>query len=153
MRNGINHMMKIEFFPAFWQAYCMAITNDNILEGFRGAGLVPHDLEVVMLKLNIKLRTPTPPAIEDLPWLSQTPSNTLELESQSTLVEQRIQKHIDSPPSSMVVAFEKLAKGVATIAHKLALVQKRNAELEATDEAATQRNRTKESDFKRKGLQ
>jgi hypothetical protein len=139
MRNRINHITKIEFLPAFQLAYRKTITKDNILGGFRGAGLVPHDPEVVISKLDVKLRTPSPPAIEDLPWLSQTPSNTLELGSQSTLVKQRIQRHIDSSPSSMVVAFEKLAKGAAIIAQKLVLAQKRVSELEAANQAATQR--------------
>jgi hypothetical protein len=47
--------------------------------------------------------------------------------------------HIDSSLTSIVVAFEKLAKGAAIIAHKLVLAQKRNAELEAANEAATRR--------------
>ena len=92
---------------------------------------------MVILKLDVKLRTPSPPAVEDLPWLSQTPSNTLELGSQSTLVKQRIQRHIDSSPSSIVVAFEKLAKGAAIIAQKLVLAQKRVSELKAANQAAT----------------
>jgi hypothetical protein len=60
-------MTKIKFLSAFQQAYRETITKGNILGGFQGARLVPHDLEVVLLKLNVKLRTPTPPAAEDLP--------------------------------------------------------------------------------------
>ena len=121
MRNGINHMTKTEFLPAFQQAYYKTITKDNILGGFRGAGLVSYNPKVVISKLDVKLRTPTPPAVEDLPWLSQTPSNTLELGSQSTLVKQRIERHMNSSPTSIVVALEKLAKGATIIAHKLVL--------------------------------
>ena len=121
IRNGINYMTKIEFLLAFQQAYSKTIIKDNILGGFQGAGLVPHDLEVVISKLNIKLRTPTPPTIENLPQLSQTLSNTLELGSQLTLVKQRIQRHIDSSLLSIVVTFKKLAKGAIIIAQKLVL--------------------------------
>ena len=39
----------------------------------------------------------------------------------------------------MVEAFEKVSKGAAIIAHKLALAQKRIAELEAANAAATRR--------------
>jgi hypothetical protein len=39
----------------------------------------------------------------------------------------------------MVKAFEKIVKGAAVIAHKLVLSQKRIAELEAANEAATRR--------------
>jgi hypothetical protein len=151
MRNGINHMTKIEFLPAFQQAYYKTITKDNILGGFRGSGLVPHDPEVVISKLDVKLRTPTPPALEDLPWLSQTPSNTLEIGSQSTLLKQRIQRHIDSSPSNMVVALEKLTKGAAIIAHKLVLSQKRISELEAANEAATRRRSHKRRRIQKEG--
>jgi hypothetical protein len=67
MRNRINYMTKIKFLPAFQQAYYKTIIKDNILGGFQGSRLVPHDLEVVISKLDVKLRTPTPPALEDLP--------------------------------------------------------------------------------------
>jgi hypothetical protein len=45
------------------------------------------------------------------------------------LVKARIQRHIDSSPTSMVEAFEKVSKGAAIIAHKLVLAQKEIAEL------------------------
>jgi hypothetical protein len=106
---------------------------------------------VVISKLDVKLRTPTPPALEDLPWLSQTPSNTLEIGSQSTLLKQRIQRHIDSSPSNMVVALEKLTKGAAIIAHKLVLSQKRISELEAANEAATRRRSHKRRRIQKEG--
>jgi hypothetical protein len=70
-------------------------------------------------------------------WQSQTPSNTLELGSQTTLVKQRIQRHVDSAPTPMVEAFEKVPKGPAIIAHMLVLAQKDIAELRAAHEAAT----------------
>jgi hypothetical protein len=54
-------------------------------------------------------------------------------------VKVRIQKHVDSLLTSIVEAFEKVLKGVAIIAHKLVLAQKEIAELQAANEAATQR--------------
>ena len=51
----------------------------------------------------------------------------------------RIQRHLDSSPTSIVEAFEKLTKGAAAVAHKLALAQKENAELRAANKAAIQR--------------
>jgi hypothetical protein len=44
-------------------------------------------------------------------------------------VNARIQRHIDSLPTSMVEALEKVSKGAAIIAHKLVLVQEEIAEL------------------------
>ena len=77
----INHITKVEFFLAFIAAYKESITAQNAQAGFRGAGLVPFNPQVVLLKLDIKLRTPTPsrPSIANSnPWVSQTPSNLAE---------------------------------------------------------------------------
>ena len=68
-------------------------------------------------------------SVNNEPWQSQTPSNTLELGSQSTLVKARIQRHIDSSLTSIVKAFKKVLKGAAIIAHKLVLAQQEIAEL------------------------
>jgi hypothetical protein len=98
--------------------------------------------------LDVKLRTPSPPLPNNQPWQSQTPSNTFKLGSQSTLVKARIQRHIDSSPTSIVEAFEKVSNGAAIIAHKLALAQWEIAELKAANEAATRRK-----SYKRKRVQ
>ncbi|KAF4456327.1 hypothetical protein F53441_1486 [Fusarium austroafricanum] len=59
---SINHISKTEFFPAFHAAYRATITENNIWGGFRGAGLAPLNPENIILKLDVQLRTPTPPA-------------------------------------------------------------------------------------------
>ena len=152
MRNQINHITKTEFLPCFIRAYNAAITSSNIQGGFRGAGLVPFDPQRVISSLDVKLRTPSPllPVNNEL-WQSQTPSNTLELGSQSTLVKTRIQRHIDSSPTSMVEAFEKVAKGAAIIAHKLVLAQQEITQLQAANEAATRRKSHKRKRVKKEG--
>jgi hypothetical protein len=82
------------------------------------------------MTLDVRLRTPSLPLpINNKPWQLQTPRNTLELGSQSTLVKTRIQRHVDSSPTYMVEAFEKVSKGAAIIAHKLVLAQKEIAGL------------------------
>ena len=67
MRNKINHITKTEFLPCFISAFKAAITKDNILGGFLGASLGPFDLEAVILKLNMRLRTLQQPTIKDSP--------------------------------------------------------------------------------------
>jgi hypothetical protein len=101
--------------------------------------LALFDPERVISTLDVKLRTPSPPLPNEQPWQSQTPSNTFELGSQSTLVKERMQRHVDCSPTSMLAAFEKVSKGAAIIAHKLALAQQEIAELKAANEAATRR--------------
>ena len=98
------------------------------------------------------MRTPSPQLpINNAPWQSQTPSNTLELGSQSTLVKTRIQRHADSSPTSIVEAFEKVLKGAAIIAHKLVLAQQEIAELRAANEAASRRKSHKRKRIQNEG--
>jgi hypothetical protein len=42
---------------------------------------VLHDLERVLLKLNVVLRTPTPALLEATPWESKTPATLKEIEA------------------------------------------------------------------------
>jgi hypothetical protein len=56
---------KEAFLPAFKAAFKKSMTKENICAGFRGAGLVPHNLEAVILKLDVVLHTLTPPKPED----------------------------------------------------------------------------------------
>jgi hypothetical protein len=62
VRAGTTHISKEDFFPAFLAAFQQTMTVQNIQGGFRGAGLVPHDPESVIARLDVKLRTPTPDA-------------------------------------------------------------------------------------------
>jgi hypothetical protein len=148
MRNKITHITKLEFLPCFKGTFDATITKDNIQGGFRGAGLVPFDPEAVISKLDVRLRTPPLPTVKDGPWQSQTPSNTLEFGSQSKLIQERIRRHIDSSPTYMVEAIKSLSKGAEMIAHSLVLMTKRNAELQAANEASTRRR-----SYKRKRVQ
>lgn len=152
MRVYINHITKTEFLPCFKAAFNTLVTKNNILGGFRGASLVPFDPEAVISKLEVRLRTPTPPTADDSAWESRTPSNTLEFGSQSKLIRKRIQRHIDSSPTSMVEALEKFTKGAEMMAHSMVLMTKRNAELQAADEAATRRKSHKRKRIQREGV-
>src|SRR6185437_12053000 len=92
----INHITKVEFFLIFHAAYNQSITTKNAKAGFRRAGLVPLDPQVVISKLDVKLRTPTPtrpPSTDADAWISRTPQNPTETLSQTTLVKNRIARH------------------------------------------------------------
>jgi len=60
-RDRIHHINKQTFLPAFKVAFEKAFTRENACAGFRGAGLSPHDPQVVLSKLDVQLRTQTPP--------------------------------------------------------------------------------------------
>jgi hypothetical protein len=62
-RSCIYYIDKETFLLAFKAAFEKTFTLENIRAGFWGAGLAPHDPEVVLSKLDIQLRTPTPPAL------------------------------------------------------------------------------------------
>jgi hypothetical protein len=87
MRNGINHITKLEFLPAFRAAYDASITPDNIRGGFRGAGLVPDNPEAVLLKLDVKLRTPTPVVEAEAPWSAKIPGTQAGFTAQQSLLQ------------------------------------------------------------------
>ncbi len=64
MRLRRNYIDKLDFLEAFKPARAVALSLLNIRSGFTIAGLVPHNPKRVLLRLQFKLRTPTPPALE-----------------------------------------------------------------------------------------
>jgi hypothetical protein len=58
-RNYIYYISKETFLLAFKAAYKYIFTKKNARAGFRGARLVLFNLNIVLLKLNIRLRTLT----------------------------------------------------------------------------------------------
>ena len=64
-RYSTKHIKKESFLPAFVKAFNKAFLGDYIRASFRAAGLVLYSPEGVLLKLNIVLRTPTPPVLQD----------------------------------------------------------------------------------------
>jgi hypothetical protein len=89
----VNYIIKEDFLPAFKAAYDKAIIKDNIIGSFRGAGLVPHDENTVLSKLDVHIRTPTP-LLPDLPqWEPKTPRTYIEVAAQSQHVKEHIQRY------------------------------------------------------------
>jgi hypothetical protein len=66
-RSRIYYIDKETFLLAFKAAFKKTFTQENICAGFRGAGLVPYNLDAVLLKLDVQLRTPTLPALGTVP--------------------------------------------------------------------------------------
>ncbi|KAF2179169.1 hypothetical protein K469DRAFT_717441 [Zopfia rhizophila CBS 207.26] len=55
MRNWFNYITKLEFLPAFRDAFNKLITKSNVQGSFQGAGLVLFNLDKVILKLDMVL--------------------------------------------------------------------------------------------------
>ena len=117
----IKYITKLKFLLYFKAAFFNLIIESNIQRSFRGAKLVLFNLEAVILKLNIRLKTLILLLLNKEPQKSKTLSNTLEIRFQLTLVKIRIQRYLNSLLTLIVKAFKKLTKGVAIIAYKLAL--------------------------------
>jgi hypothetical protein len=64
-RYSTKKIKKEAFLLAFKAAFKKAIIKDNICAGFRGARLVPYNLEAVISRLNVVLRTLTLLKLED----------------------------------------------------------------------------------------
>jgi hypothetical protein len=126
IRCSINHVTKTEFFPAFYAAHQATITESNIKGGFRGAGLIPFDPESVILKLDIRLRTPTPPE-EDTgraqPWTPKTPRTVNEADSHSEYLQRRIRRHKSSSPESIINAMKSTTKALKENMQEMALLR------------------------------
>jgi hypothetical protein len=152
VRSHINHVTKLEFLPAFRAAYLQSFTEKNICSSFQAAGLVPYNPEAVLSKLDVKLRTPSPPAaaVEAL-WESQTPSNARELGAQSTLVREKIQRHQNSSPTSLVRLVDQLARGAEMMAHSIVLLRDQISTLEKANQAATKRKQRKKKRIQKRG--
>jgi hypothetical protein len=142
-RNRINHISKEAFLPAFKKAFEQAFTQDNIRAGFRGAGLVPYDPEAVLSKLDVRVRTPTPPPRNTIAWEAQTPRNAKEVEAQSTLIRKRLESRPRSSASSLDEKIHQLSKGAQQIAHNMALLQETVNRLQSTIDEQNKRKSRK----------
>ncbi|KAM5529231.1 transposase [Fusarium oxysporum f. sp. phaseoli] len=154
IRRSITHISKTEFFPAFYAAFQLTMTEANIKGGFRGAGLVPFDPEVVISKLDAQLRTPTP--IEEVAqqaqsWTSRTPRTALEAGSQSEYLQRRIRRHHSSSPESILEALRSLEKGTKAVMHKVALLAAENRDLRQANEILSRRRRAKRTRLQNRG--
>ncbi len=144
----------MEFFLAFTAAYKESMTAQNCQAGFRGAGLVPFDLEAVLSKLDVKLRTlatSRPSTATTPPWVSQTPSNPTEALSQTTLVRNRIARHQGSSPTPLFETVAALAKGTERMAHEMTLLSAEVRTLRAANEALSKRRRAKKARVRQGG--
>jgi hypothetical protein len=154
MRNHINHVSKLEFLPAVKAAYDCSFTSANIQSAFQGAGLVPLQPDAVLSKLDVQLRTPTPPsALTDAAlWEARTPSNVRELEAQSMLIRERVRKHKSSSPASIIEMLGQLKKGAEVMMLSAELMGDRIASLEKANKAASARKQRKKKRLQHQGV-
>jgi hypothetical protein len=148
MRMHITHISKLEFLSAFRIAFFTSITQKNIQGGFAGTGLLPFNPERVLSKLDVLLRTPTPPEILPITrqhWVSKTPQNAYEASLQSEHIKARISTHQNSSPSSIIAAIDQFTKGATAMMHQAALLCAEVSTLRTANETLSKRRRAKKT--------
>ncbi|ODM17100.1 hypothetical protein SI65_07499 [Aspergillus cristatus] len=116
MRQGFNHMDKLDFLEAYPEARKQAFTPDNIKSGFRATGLVPFNPEEVLGRFTVQLKTPTPLGSQSTNSAPKTPYNLRQLEKQASTVKTLLKRHTGSPISLLEMRLDKMIKG-----HEMAL--------------------------------
>ncbi|KAJ3535681.1 hypothetical protein NM208_g7040 [Fusarium decemcellulare] len=155
IRCSITHISKIEFFSAFHAAFKATFTESNIRGGFKGAGLAPFDPENVISKLDVQLRTPTPPkevTEPSTPWTSKTPKTALEAQSQSTYLENRIRRHKSSSPESIIEALNSNTKATKAAMHEVTLLRNELRNVREANEILSRRRRAKRNRLQKRGV-
>ncbi|KAJ3539819.1 hypothetical protein NM208_g5337 [Fusarium decemcellulare] len=155
IRCSITHISKIEFFSAFHAAFKDTFTESNIRGGFKGAGLAPFDPENVISKLDVQLRTPTPPkevTEPSTPWTSKTPKTALEAQSQSEYLEKRIRRHKSSSPESIIEALNSNTKATKAAMHEVTLLRRELRNVREASEILSRRRRAKRTRLQKGGI-
>jgi hypothetical protein len=154
IKASITYISKTEFLPAFYAAFQATITQNNIKGGFRGAGLVPLNVDYVISKLDVKIHTPTPPEgspeLPD-PWVSKTPQTVRETESQSAFLESRIRRHKSSSPASIIEAMKSMTKGLKATQHEMALMRVELRDLQDANYILSRRRSEKKTHLRNRG--
>ena len=70
MRNYITYISKLEFLLAFRAAFYKAFTESNIRASFEATGLVPFNLDAVLSRLDVVVRTLLLPPAGQPTWVS-----------------------------------------------------------------------------------
>ncbi|KAJ8112653.1 hypothetical protein OPT61_g5026 [Boeremia exigua] len=159
-----NNELGVEWlkhFNAYTKARTVGARRLLILDGheshhslkFQDLCLVPYQLEAVLSKLDVQLRTPTPPAaLTEALWEARAPSNARELEAQSSLICERVRQHKSSSPASIIEAINQLKKGAEVMILSAELMKERIASLERANEAALKRRERKKKRIQKRGV-
>ena len=142
IRNHIFHVKKEDFLATFQTAFLATFTRTNIQAGFRGSGIHPFNPEAVLSQLDPVLRSPSP-LLSQESWQTKTPSNTLEVDKQATLIKQRLERHQSSSPTPILEALGQLSKGAQIMAASAALMQSQVSALQQANEAMHIRRKRK----------
>jgi len=142
-RLGHNYIDKLDFLAEYPQAHSETFKTQTIESSFRAAGLVPLDPDYVLSKLDISLRTPTPPSTRPSSQSSQfspkTPKTVKQLQKQARSLKKLLRERSKSPPSPTKTALDQIIKGAFLSIHNTALLAQENTDLHALHEKKRQK--------------
>jgi hypothetical protein len=139
MRNGSNHIDKLDFLEAYPSARSETFKSDTIINSFGAAGLVPFSPDRVITKLSIRLRTPTPLSSQESEWEPKTPSNCTQLLKQATSIKALLHTRSRSPPSPLNNAINHVLKACQIQMQSSAFLEKEVRGLRAENEKKKQK--------------
>jgi hypothetical protein len=143
MRCGSNYVDKLDFLEAYPAARMEAFKSETVKNSFQSAGLIPFAPERVLLKLDIRLRTPTPPpsrgSDSSRNFTPKTPFTEKELRRQASSIKALLRTRSRSPPSPSDRALNQLVKGFRLTMQGAILLAKENKELRAANEKQKQK--------------
>ena len=128
VRCGIQHIDKEDFLAIYRTIRPTVFTKQNIESGFRATGLLPYEPQRVLSSLTVT-KTLSPPGTSDglqSEWTAETPHNTSELENQTRLVQELLQRSSQSPVNQAVT---QIIKGCHMAMHQAVLLTKEVQEL------------------------
>jgi hypothetical protein len=144
MRDGFNHVDKVDFLTAFPEARTAAYKPETIRNGFAATGLVPLDPDRVYQQLNIQVNTPTPPPSRSSDTHSsclQTPQNPRQFKRQITTIKKRLSRRTRSPSEIVDEAIMRVSKAYEMNINELLIARKEIHDLRASHEKEKQKRR------------
>ena len=122
----VHHIDKPTFLELLFKARKKTFTSTNIKSSFSATGVIPFNPSQVLNRLQIAVRTPSPPA----PELPAPLSSTLPLKTPANIAElERIQKQRQKAISPTDRAFQKMVKGCQMAMHHAVLLVEENSRL------------------------
>ena len=142
-RTGYNHIDKLDFLADYPRARAEAFQPNIVQSSFAATGIVPVDADRVLSKLNISLRTPSPPSSRpssrSSEFTPETPKTVAQLQKQAKMMKDLIDRRSKSPPSPLKLVVDQILKGHYRALHHTALLLKENADLRASNEKKRQK--------------
>jgi hypothetical protein len=137
MINGIDHIDKLDFLAAYPDARIKAFKDASIQNSFKATGLIPFNPDSVLTRVNIRVKSPTPPpsrgSNSSADFVPTTPYNIKQLRRQASSIKALIKYRSQSPPTPTKTAIDQLIKGCYMAIHSAVLLAEENRGLRAAN--------------------